>query len=197
MARAVLCSLCVLVVIMMIATPALAHGGGAVTGGFLAGVAHPLFGPDHIAAMVAVGLWSALLGPPAIWLLPVIFPLVMAFGGVLGILGLALPDTERAIAGSAIVLGVMVLGALRSPLWLAAAIVGFFAIFHGNAHGRELPADVDAVTYCLGLVIATGLLHLAGIAFGLLARWPAGRIAVRAAGGVITLAGAAFLLGAA
>jgi urease accessory protein len=193
MARAVPCSLCVLVV--MIATPALAHGGG--TGGFLAGVAHPLFGPDHIAAMVAVGLWSALLGPPAIWLLPVIFPLVMALGGVLGILGLALPDTERAIAGSAIVLGVMVLCALRSPLWLAAAIVGFFAIFHGNAHGRELPVDADAVGYCVGFVVATGLLHLVGIAFGLLARWPAGRIAVRAAGGAITLAGAAFLLGAA
>src|ERR1700674_4217989 len=104
------------------AAPAFAHGGSAI-GGFVGGFAHPLFGPDHIAAMVAVGLWGAFLGPPAIWLLPVVFPLVMAFGGVLGILGVPLPDAERAIAGSAIVLGMMVAGALRPPIWLAAALV--------------------------------------------------------------------------
>jgi urease accessory protein len=180
--------------LIVAATPALAHSG-AIAGGFFGGFAHPLLGPDHIAAMVAVGLWGAFLGPPAIWLLPVVFPLVMAVGGVLGILGLPLPDAEHAIAGSAIVLGMMVAGALRPPIWLAAGLVGFFAIFHGHAHGVELPAGADAVAYSVGFVMATGMLHLAGIAFGLLARWPAGRIAVRTAGGIITLAGAAFLLG--
>jgi urease accessory protein len=180
--------------VTLAATPALAHTG-AVAGGFLGGFAHPLLGPDHIAAMVAVGLWGAFLGPPAIWLLPVVFPLVMAFGGILGIFGVPLPDAERAIAGSAIVLGMMVACALRPPIWLAAVLVGFFAIFHGYAHGVEFAPGTDAVAYSVGFVVATGLLHLAGIAFGLLAHWPTGRMAVRAAGGVITLAGAVFLLG--
>jgi urease accessory protein len=88
----------------------------------------------------------------------------------------------------------MVAMAARPPLWVAAALVGAFAIFHGHAHGAELPAGVDAVAYSLGFVIATGLLHLSGIAFGTLAAWPAGRIAVRTAGGAIALAGVAFLM---
>jgi urease accessory protein len=144
---------------------------------------------------VAVGLWGAFLGAPAIWLLPVVFPLVMAFGGAVAILGLALPAVETAIAVSAVVLGLMVLLAARPRLWIAAVLVGCFAIFHGHAHGTELPPGTDAVAYAVGFVVATGLLHLAGIAFGLLARWPAGRVAVRAAGGAIALAGIAFLGG--
>ena len=175
--------------------PAFAHSGGVGAGGFLGGLAHPVFGPDHVVAMVAVGLWGAFLGAPAIWLLPVIFPLVMAFGGVLGIIGVPIPAVERGIATSAIVLGLMVALAARPPLWIAAVLVGSFAIFHGHAHGAELPAGADALAYSLGFVIATGLLHLSGIAFGLLARWPAGRIAVRAAGVAIAFAGALFLVG--
>src|SRR5512133_533385 len=178
--------------ILLFAVPALAHTGSSA-GGFVGGFAHPLFGPDHVVAMVAVGLWGAFLGPPAIWLLPIIFPLVMAFGGAVGILGGALPGVEIGIALSAIVLGLMVALAARPPLWIAAALVGGFAVFHGHAHGTELPPGTDAVAFSVGFVVATGLLHLTGIAFGLLARWPAGRIAVRAAGGAIAIAGLAFL----
>ena len=175
------------------ANAAFAHVGDGLTGGFVGGFEHPLFGPDHVVAMVAVGLWGAFLGAPAIWLLPIVFPLVMAFGGALGILGVPVPAVETGIAVSAIVLGLMVALAARPPLWIAAVLVGAFAIFHGHAHGAELPPGADAVAYSLGFVVATGMLHLCGIAFGLLTRWPAGRIAVRAAGGAIALAGAVFL----
>jgi urease accessory protein len=179
---------------LLLATPAFAHTGEG-SGGFLAGLAHPVFGPDHVVAMVAVGLWGAFLGRPAIVLLPIVFPLVMAFGGVLGILGLPLPAAETGIASSAIVLGAMVALAARPPLWIAAVLVGAFAIFHGYAHGRELPDGANAVAFSAGFVIATGLLHLTGIAFGLLTHWPAGRLAVRGAGGVIALVGLAYLGG--
>src|SRR5882724_3246208 len=169
---------------LLLAAPALAHTGEG-GGGFIAGLAHPVFGPDHVAAMVAVGLWGAFLGSPAIWTLPIVFPLVMAGGGVLGIIGVPLPAAETGIAVSAIVLGLMVALAARLPLWAAALLVGAFAIFHGYAHGKELPDGANAVAFSAGFVIATGLLHLSGIAFGLLTRWPVGRIAVRGAGGVI------------
>lgn len=175
-------------------SPAFAHTG-STSGDFLGGLAHPLFGPDHLVAMVAVGLWGAFLGPPAIWLLPIVFPLVMAVGGVIAIVGIPLPGVELWIALSAIVLGLMVALAARPRLWMAALLVGAFAIFHGYAHGSELPPGTDAVAYSVGFVAATGLLHLCGITFGLLARWPGGRIAVRAAGGAIALAGVAFLSG--
>jgi len=176
------------------AAPALAHTGES-GGGFVSGMAHPIFGPDHVVAMVAVGLWGAFLGSPAIWLLPIVFPLVMAFGGVLGIIGVPMIAVETGIATSAIVLGLMVALAARPPLWAAAALVGAFAIFHGYAHGRELPDGANAVAFSAGFVIATGLLHVCGIAFGGLSRWPAGRCAVRAAGGVIALVGVAYLSG--
>jgi urease accessory protein len=174
------------------ASPVLAHTG-SVSGGFAGGLSHPLFGPDHVAAMVAVGLWGAFLGPPAIYILPVVFPLVMAFGGVLGILGVPLPGVELGIAVSAAVLGMVVALAARPPLWVTGVLVGAFAIFHGHAHGAELPPGADALAYSAGFVIATGCLHLCGIAFGLLARWPVGRIAVRTAGGAIAIAGLMFL----
>lgn len=177
------------------AAPALAHTGEGGAAGFIGGFAHPLFGPDHVVAMIAVGLWGVFLGRPAIFLLPIVFPLVMAFGGVLGILGVSIPAVETGIAVSAIVLGAMVAFASRPPLWIAAALVGLFAIFHGYAHGKELPDGADAVAFAAGFVTATGTLHLCGIAFGLLARWPAGRLAVRAAGGAIALTGAAYLGG--
>jgi urease accessory protein len=172
--------------------PALAHTGDVV-GGFTGGLAHPVLGPDHVAAMIAVGLWGAFLGFPAIYLLPVVFPLVMAVGGAVGILGVPLPGTEIGIAVSAVLLGSAVVLAVRPPIGLAAALVGVFAIFHGHAHGAELPPGADALAYSIGFVVATGLLHLAGIALGLLARWPAGRAVVRTAGGLIALAGVVFL----
>ena len=114
--------------------------------------------------MLAVGLWGAFLGLPAIWILPVVFPLVMALGGVLGILGVPLPGIEIGIAVSAVVLGLMVALAAKPHIAVAAILVGAFAIFHGHAHGTELPDGANALAYALGFVIATGLLHLAGIA---------------------------------
>lgn len=175
------------------AAPAMAHTGEGLAGGFAGGFMHPLLGPDHIAAMLAVGLWGAFLGAPAIFLLPVVFPLVMAFGGVLGILGVPLPGVEIGIAVSAIVLGLMVALAARPHLAIAAILVGIFAIFHGHAHGTELPDGANALAYAIGFVIATGLLHLAGIGFGMLTQYRGWRLAVRAAGGVIAIAGLAFL----
>jgi urease accessory protein len=187
--------LAVLCVLTLLPPLALAHEGGGIVGGFGSGFLHPLLGWDHVAAMVAVGLWGAFLGNPAIWVLPVVFPLVMAFGGALGVLGVPIPAVETGIAASAVVLGLMVAVAARPPLWIAAVIVGVFAVFHGHAHGTELPDAANPLAYSLGFVVATGLLHLGGIAFGLLVRWPAGRVAVRAGGGLIALAGVGFLAG--
>src|SRR6218665_1812188 len=166
----------------LIALPALPHSTEHMGGGFVAGFMHPLLGPDHVIAMVAVGLWGAFLGAPALWVLPVVFPLVMAMGGVLGVLGIPLPGVEVGIALSAVLLGAMVAFAVRPPLWVAGLMVAVFAVFHGHAHGTELPHESSPLVYSLGFVIATGLLHLAGIGFGALGQPPAGRAPRRAAG---------------
>jgi urease accessory protein len=176
-------------------TAAHAHTGEGLAGGFLSGIQHPIFGLDHLVAMVAVGLWGAFLGMPAIWILPIVFPLVMAFGGALGIADIRLPNVEIWIACSAIVLGACVAMALRPPLWVAMLMVGAFAIFHGHAHGTELPQATNPLAYALGFVMATGALHLSGIAFGMLSRYSIGRYAVRGAGAAIAAVGLAFLTG--
>ncbi|MGF1620177.1 MAG: HupE/UreJ family protein [Rhodomicrobiaceae bacterium] len=173
--------------------PAVAHEAVGVMGGLTSGFLHPLFGLDHLVAMIAVGLWGAFLGSPAIWTLPIVFPFVMALGGALGVMGLPVPYVEAGIAGSAVVLGLMVAFAVRPPIWIAALIVGAFAIFHGHAHGTELPQAADPLAYSLGFVVSTGLLHLAGIALGLLVVWPLGRYAVRTGGAVIAAVGIGFL----
>ncbi len=178
---------------LLLALPAWAHEQSGQAAGFVTGMLHPVSGLDHVLAMVAVGLWGAQLGAPAIWLLPVTFPLVMAFGGFLGLLGVPLPGVEIGIAVSAILLGTMVATQSRPPLWLAAALVGFFAIFHGHAHGTELPAGESGLLYSIGFVIVTGLLHATGIAIGLVHRWQKGRIALRGAGAVVGAAGVFFL----
>ena len=176
---------------------AFAHSDAAgVAGGFMSGLSHPIGGLDHVAAMVAVGLWGFFLGRPAIWILPVVFPLVMAFGGVLGLAGVNVPAIETGIAVSSIVLGLLIALAIKAPLWVAAVIVGAFAIFHGHAHGTELPNAANPLAYSLGFVISTGLLHLAGIAFGELGRFSWGKYVVRVGGGLIALAGVGFLTGA-
>ena len=174
---------------------ALAHTGEGVAGGLMSGFLHPIAGPDHVTAMVAVGILGAFLGRPAIWVLPVVFPLVMAFGGILGLVGVPIPYIEVGIAASSIVLGLMILFALKPPLWIAAIIVAAFAIFHGHAHGTELPNAANALAYSVGFVVSTGLLHLAGIGIGELIRWPAGQIIARAIGGLIAIAGVGFLTG--
>jgi len=170
-----------------------AHTETGAIGGFVSGFQHPLTGLDHIVAMVAVGLWGAFLGAPAMWILPVVFPVVMALGGALGVLGVPIPAVETGIALSGVLLGLMVAFAARPPLKLAAVIVGFFAIFHGHAHGTELPSAANPITYAMGFVISTGLLHLSGIAFGLLVRWPWGKVIVRSGGAAIAAVGLAFL----
>ena len=177
-----------------IAVPALAHEQQGQAAGFITGVLHPVSGLDHVLAMVAVGLWGAQLGAPAIWLLPVTFPLMMAFGGFLGLVGVPLPGVEIGIAASAILLGTMVALQARPPLALAALLVAFFAVFHGHAHGTELPAGESGLLYSVGFVVATGLLHAVGISIGLIHRWVAGRVLLRGAGVVVMLAGSFFLL---
>ncbi|WP_420413721.1 HupE/UreJ family protein [Roseibium sp.] len=194
--KSLICMTLLVVFSFIISEPALAHSGGGYGGGFVSGFVHPILGWDHVAAMIAVGLWGAFLGAPSIWILPVVFPMVMAFGAVLGILGVPVPAVETGIALSAVVLGLMIAFAVKAPIWMSAVLVGLFAIFHGYAHGTELPATANIFAYAVGFVIATGILHMIGIAFGLLVKWPAGRVAVRGAGGAISLAGVAFLVGA-
>ena len=143
--------------------------------------------------MVAVGLWGAQLGAPALWLLPVTFPMVMALGGVLGLIGVPLPGVEIGIALSALLLGLMVAREARPPVEAAAALAAFFAVFHGHAHGTELPPGQSGLAYSIGFVVATGLLHGAGIAIGVAHRWPQGRVALRFAGGAVAVAGIGFL----
>jgi urease accessory protein len=185
--------LALVVLLFCLPSVASAHSETGTVGGFVSGFGHPLGGLDHIVAMVAVGLWGAFLGGRAMWMLPVVFPVVMALGGALGVVGVPLPGVEAGIALSGVVLGIMVALAARPPLWVAAVIVGFFAIFHGHAHGTELPEAANALTYAVGFVISTGLLHLGGIAFGLLVRWPWGRIAIRVGGVAIAAVGFGFL----
>jgi urease accessory protein len=175
------------------ADTAFAHTQKGEAVGFLTGFRHPISGLDHVLAMVAVGLWGAQLGTPAVWVLPVAFPMVMAFGGMLGLIGVPLPGIEYAIALSAILLGAAVMFEVRPPLWMAALLVGFFAIFHGHAHGTELPAGQSAVLYSIGFVMATGCLHALGIGIGTIHRWQWGKGILRLAGGLVTIGGAFFM----
>jgi urease accessory protein len=177
---------------LALAAPALGHEQGQAAG-FLNGLRHPASGLDHVLAMITVGLWGAQLGPPALWLLPVAFPLVMAFGGFLGLLGVPLPGVEVGIALSAVLLGAMVAGEVRPRMTVALWIVAVFAVFHGHAHGTELPTGESALLYSMGFVLGTGTLHVAGIGLGLVHRWEWGRVALRIAGAAVTVAGIVFL----
>jgi urease accessory protein len=176
-----------------LASPAWAHVQEGQAAGFLSGLRHPVSGLDHVLAMVAVGLWGAQLGAPAIWLLPVTFPLVMACGGFLGLLGVPVPGVEIGVALSAVLLGSMVAREARPPLAWATCLVGFFAIFHGHAHGTELPDGESGLLYSVGFVVATGCLHATGIAIGLIHRWGWGKTALRFAGVAVAIGGAFFL----
>jgi len=161
--------------------------------GFVTGLEHPWSGLDHVLAMIAVGIWGAQLGNPALWLLPVTFPMVMSLGAMMGLLGIPLPGIEAGIAVSAILLGAMVFGEVKPKLFIAALMVGFFAIFHGHAHGTELPPGQSGLLYSMGFVIATGVLHGIGIIIGMIHRWPAGKLALRGVGAFIAAMGVFFL----
>lgn len=185
-----------LVMLVAFPSPVLAHDGTGLSGGFVAGFTHPLSGLDHMLAMVAVGIWGAFLGRPLIYWLPMLFPGIMALGGGMSMAGIPLPPVELGIAISVGVLGAMILFALRLPALLACAIVAMFGLFHGYAHGLELPSATDPIGYSAGFVLCTGLLHLAGIALGQFRAFPAGTMALRGVGGTMALAGVWFMLAA-
>jgi urease accessory protein len=172
---------------------AFAHVEQGQAAGFLTGLKHPWSGLDHVLAMIAVGLWGAQLGSPALWLLPVTFPMMMSLGAVMGLIGMGLPGVEVGIALSSLLLGGMVMGEVRPKLAVSVLLVGFFAVFHGHAHGTELPPGQSGLLYSMGFVIATGCLHAMGIGIGLVHRWPAGRLALRGAGALIAGMGLFFL----
>jgi urease accessory protein len=182
--------------IALAAGPASAHSGTGLPGGFMSGFLHPLSGVDHMLAMVSVGLWGAFLGRPLVYALPVIFPTVMAVGGVMGMAGVPMPPVEIGIAVSVLVLGGLIALAVRAPVWAACVLVGAFAIFHGYAHGQELPSAADPIGFSLGFVLSTGLLHVAGIGLGLMNARPAGVVVTRSLGGLIAATGVYFLYAA-
>jgi urease accessory protein len=184
---------CLVLLTFLVPTQASAHIVRGEAIGFMNGFEHPIFGLDHVIAMVAVGLWGAQLGAPAIWLLPVTFPLIMAFGGFLGLVGVPLPGTEMAIAVSGVCLGAAVLSEFQPPLCISALLVGIFGLFHGYAHGAELPPGQNALLYSIGFVSATGLLHATGITIGTAHRWHWGRFFLRGAGAAILCGGLFFL----
>jgi len=173
-----------------LASPALAHVGGHA-GGLAGGLAHPFTGLDHVLAMVAVGLWASQLGRRAMWLLPAIFPAVMVAGAVIGAGGIALPWVEIGIAASVLVLGAAVAFGWQVPVVASAAIVAVFALFHGYAHGAELPAAGSALAYGAGFIAATLALHAVGLCIGVFAQRP---LVLRSAGGAIAAIGLMLLI---
>jgi len=184
-----------LYVLCLFPAVAFAHAPDGAGGGFLTGFLHPILGYDHLIAMVAVGLWGAFLGDRALWILPIVFPSIMAVGAAVGILGIGLPLVEVIIALSGVVLGALIVLKLKAPLQIAMVLVGIFALFHGYAHGLEMPEQTSVVTYGAGFVVGTGLLHMVGIALGFLTRLPRGELMVRGCGGLISVVGLTYLVG--
>lgn len=185
--------------IFLAPTAAIAHTGVGDTSGFMHGFMHPLGGLDHQLAMILVGIFAYQLGGRALWLVPLTFVGVMALGGFLGVAGVPIPFIETGIALSVIVLGAIVAFGARIPVAVAMGIVGLFAIFHGHAHGSEMPLDASGVAYGLGFMLATAILHAVGIGIGFLIGMTSktlGNNVYRVAGGLASLAGIAILVGA-
>ncbi|MEQ1635489.1 MAG: HupE/UreJ family protein [Methylococcales bacterium] len=168
---------------------AIAHIGVVETTGFIHGFSHPIGGADHLIVMLAVGLWAAQIGRRALWAVPGTFVMVMVLGGVLGFSGVSVPFIEVGILLSVLVLGVLIAGAFKLPVILSALIVGFFALFHGYAHGTEMPVAIGAASYSIGFTLATTMLHTIGIAVGILSRGIHLEKANRFAGGILVLYG--------
>jgi urease accessory protein len=192
--RPILQALALGVLALVMATPAEAHLLDAGGAGWAHGFTHPFSGLDHILAMVAVGIWAAQTGRPALWVLPAAFPLAMAAGGLLGVAGVPVPGIESGIAASVLILGVLIAFQAKPPLALSIALVALFAVFHGHAHGTELPQAASPVLYGLGFVAATAILHLIGLGIGHVMRLPAGMTALRVGGGAIAAAGLALFV---
>ncbi len=173
-------------------TPSLAHAhvGVGEASGILHGLAHPMTGLDHIAAMVAVGLWAAQRGGRALWVVPLSFVTAMMVGGAMGAMGISIPFVELGIAASVLVLGLLIAAAFRLPLMMSSILVGLFAVFHGHAHGAEMPETMSGLAYGMGFILATGLLHGCGIGLGLIAQKLASPNLVRYAGGITAAFGA-------
>jgi urease accessory protein len=170
-----------------------AHAGTGLPGGIAQGFMHPFGGLDHLLAMISVGLWGAFLGRPLIHALPVVFPVVMVVGAALGMYGVHIPPVELGIALSVLVLGSAIALAWKAHVPVAVLFVATFALFHGYAHGRELPSAADPIGYSVGFVFATGLLHVIGIGIGVLADRPRGVLVVRALGVAIACIGGVFV----
>jgi urease accessory protein len=183
------------IVALALASPAQAHIIGAGGAGWAQGFSHPFSGLDHILAMVAVGVWAAQTGRPALWVLPAAFPLAMAVGGLLGVAGVPVPGIEAGIAASVLGLGLLIAFQAKPPLALSIALVALFALFHGHAHGTELPRAASPVLYGLGFVAATAILHLIGLGIGFAMRLPKGMMAMRVGGGAIAATGIALIIG--
>jgi urease accessory protein len=182
---------------LLLATTAQAHTFGASGGGLVQGFAHPFLGLDHLLAMLAVGLWAAQLGGRARWAVPAAFVTMMAAGGLLAVSGVVLPGVEAGIAVSVLVLGLMITIAARLPTWVGAMVVGTFALFHGHAHGMELPMQASAIASGIGMLSASALLHGAGVGLAWLAQ-RGGVVAERGLrfAGVLIAAGGCLMLGA-
>jgi urease accessory protein len=178
---------------------AFAHEGASLPyGSFLAGLTHPVLGADHFLAMVSVGIVSAQIGGRAIWTVPATFVGVMAFGGLLGYLDIGMTAIEAGIAISVLALGIAIAADRRLPISLVMTTVGFFAIFHGYAHGAEMPTVANAVTYSLGFMTGTAALHVAGVIIGDISQhYSAGKLMLRFSGAAIAATGAYFLAGTA
>jgi urease accessory protein len=182
-------------ILVAIPTIAAAHPGFGEAHDLMHGLGHPFTGLDHLVAMLTVGVFAAQLGGRASWLVPGTFIAVMAAAGVIGMMGIAIPYVQTGIALSVLVLGAAIAFAVRIPLALAMAVVGFFAIFHGHAHGTEMPPSASGMLFGLGFVAATAVLHAIGIAFGVLIGQAAGgRQIAQLAGGAAALAGAVLLV---
>jgi urease accessory protein len=182
------------ILLTLVPTAAFAHTGAGYAHGFADGLVHPLGGLDHILAMVTVGVLAWQLGGRAIWLLPASFLALLVVGGVLALAGGSLPWVQVGIAASVIVFGIMVTLGTKAPLALAMGIVGLFAVFHGHAHGTEMPITASGAAYGAGFVLATALLHAAGVALGyLIGRISCKQLAYRLGGCGVVLAGVGLL----
>jgi urease accessory protein len=184
-------------ILLVLPGPVLAHEAGSLPlGSFIGGLTHPVLGPDHFLAMVSVGILSAQIGGRAIWTVPATFVLVMALGGVLGMLEVPLSAVELGIAFSVLVLGIAIAADRRLPLALAMCAVGFFAVFHGYAHGAEMPTVAEPVRYAAGFMSGTAALHVLGVIIGDVPRhYAAGKLVLRLIGGGIAGIGSWFVLG--